>query len=362
MDNRRKNGGPIFWLVVLLGVFQLVGCASSPGQSSTDRLAHSRDLQSRPRAVKVLIITMFGPEADSWTKALAFPEEIAVPGLSPDYPLVKCTPSDICLMTTGMGHTNAAASTMALVFSNKFDFSQTYFLIAGIAGVDPNVGTIGSAAWARYLIDYGLAHEIDSREMPVGWKAGYFGIHAATPDSKPNLAYKTEVFQLDDSLLQMALTITKNVKLDDNDEARAYRALYSESAARGNPTVIQCDTAAGDTYWHGRQLGEWATQWTTVLTDGKGRYCTTQQEDNATFEALKRGDAAGLLDRRRVAVLRTGANFDRPHGGQSTYDSLKSKSGGFSAATNNLFIVGYPLVSDIVSNWPQWRVGVPKAP
>ena len=81
-----------------------------------------------------------------------------------------------------MGHTNAAASTAAVVLSAKFDLSLTYILISGIAGIDPNRGTIGSAAWARFIIDYGIAHEIDAREMPSGWPYGYFGIHTSGPN------------------------------------------------------------------------------------------------------------------------------------------------------------------------------------
>src|SRR5262249_51176455 len=130
---------------------------------------------------------------------------------------------------------------------------------------------------------------------------------------------------------------------------RAYRAQYPQPAARRAPSVIQCDTVSGDTYWHGALLGARAAAWTQILTDGKGRYCTTQQEDNATFEALRRGAAADLIDGRRIAVLRTGSNFDRPHPGQSAYDSLKASSGGFRAAIANLARAGAPLVTEIVS-------------
>ena len=37
---------------------------------------------------------------------------------------------------------------------------------AGIAGINPERGTIGSVAWARYLVDYGISWEIDAREIP----------------------------------------------------------------------------------------------------------------------------------------------------------------------------------------------------
>ncbi|MGJ7527914.1 purine-nucleoside phosphorylase [Variovorax sp. GB1P17] len=310
-------------------------------------------------AVKVLIISMFKPEAQVWFEPLKLTREIKVPGLSSDDPLVRCNADSVCQVTTGMGHTNAAASITALVFSGKFDLSKTYFLVAGIAGVDPNVSTIGSATWARFLVDFGIAHEIDAREMPSTWRTGYFGIGAKDPDSKPKFEYRTEVFRLNEKLLQKALKLSANAALADNDKARAYRARYSQPTAKARPSVLQCDTAAGDTYWHGRFLGETAARWVSLVTDGQGKYCTTQQEDNATYEALKRGASAGLLDLQRVAVLRTASNFDRPYQGQTAYASLNAESGGFPISTGNLLIAGRPLVDAIVGNWPAWSAGVP---
>ena len=311
------------------------------------------------RPVKVMIITMFGPEAAPWLARLPIKRSVRVPGLSADYPEVKCTDSGVCVMTTGMGHANAAASTLALVLSPQLDLSHAWFVVTGIAGIDPNVGTLGAAAWARYLVDFGLQQEFDVTEAPPQWQGGYVGIGAADPTVKPKLEYGTEVFQLDETLLQRALALSRTAKLEDNDTAAAYRKQYAQVAAQAAPGVLQCDTLAGDTWWHGQRLGERASAWTRLLTDGKGTYCTTQQEDNATYEALRRGAAAGRLDLHRVAVLRTGANFDRPHAGQTAQESLNAQSGGFPIATANLYRAAWPLVSDIVARWPQWREGVP---
>jgi purine nucleoside permease len=66
-----------------------------------------------PRKAKVIIISLFAPEAAPWIKNLALDQKIAVPGLSPDFPEVACNADDVCLMTTGMGHSNAAASICA---------------------------------------------------------------------------------------------------------------------------------------------------------------------------------------------------------------------------------------------------------
>jgi purine nucleoside permease len=316
---------------------------------------------STPRHVKVLIISMFAPEGKTWLDHLGKTQSIEVAGLSPDYPAVHCNHDDVCVVTTGMGHANAAATMAALVYSKKFDLRKTYFLVSGIAGIDPAQGTLGSAAWARYLVDFGIQWELDAREIPSSWKSGYLGINTKSGNEKPPLDYHTEVFQLNEALLQKAYLLSRDVKLTDSAEAQAYRAKYTTAPANQPPTVIQCDTLAGEPCVTGEALGQRARDWTKLLTDGKGTYCTTQQEDNATFEVIKRAAAAALADTNRVAVLRAGSDFDRPPPGVSNVDNLLNyqQQGGFVPAVDNLYLAGSPLVNAIVKNWAQWKDGVP---
>jgi purine nucleoside permease len=315
-----------------------------------------------PLAVKVLIVNMFSLEAAPWLDALKPTQEIRVPGLSSDYPLVRCTADAVCEMVTGMGHANAAASMMAVLYSGKFDLRKAYFIIAGIAGIDPQRGTLGSAAWARYLVDSGIAHEIDAREMPRGWQGGYFGTLTDGPGQVPAFAYRTEVFRLDENLLKKALSLSVSAALEDSEDLRVYRRHYPEAPANQPPTVIQCDTLSGDTWWSGNLLGEHARRWTRLLTDGKGVYCTTQQEDNATLNALTRGSQSGLLDLKRIAVLRSGSDFDRPYPHQSVLESMQAQRALPSAvrvSAVNLVHAGMPLVEAIVQHWDLWQLGVP---
>jgi purine nucleoside permease len=316
----------------------------------------------KPLAVKVLVISMFELEAAPWIAELRPDREIRVPGLSSDYPLVRCNAEAVCQMTTGMGHANAAASMMAVIYSGLFDLHRTYFLIAGIAGIDPARGTIGSAVWARYAVDVGIAHEIDARELSGGWQDGYFGINTDAPGKKPRLEYRTEVFRLDEALLQKALSLSHHVALEDSDDVRAYRQHYQQSPANQPPQVTQCDTVSSDTWWTGQRLGEHARHWTSLLTDGEGIFCTSQQEDNATLNALTRGAQSGLLDMKRVALLRTASDFDRPYAHQSVIDELRSQfalAGAARISADNLLRAGQPLVQEIVQHWDQWRNGVP---
>src|SRR5260370_41640193 len=98
------------------------------------------------------------------------------------------------------------------------------------------------------------------------------------------------MYQLNEPLLQKILALTGKVDLtvNDNPTAQAYRARYAEAKAKAPPSGIQCDTMAGDPWFHGIQLGERAAAWATLCTACKGTYCTTQQEDNATYMALTR--------------------------------------------------------------------------
>lgn len=343
------------YALLLLAIF------STPGNA---RAAEPADAAARvaPLPVKVLIINMFSLEAAPWVEALRPTQEIRVPGLSGDYPTVGCNSDAVCQMTTGMGHANAAASLMAVLYSGAFDLRKTYFLIAGIAGIDPLRGTLGSAAWARYAVDSGIAHEIDARELPHGWTDGYFGVLTDAPDQVPRFDYRTEVFRLDEALLQKALALSRSAVLEDSEDLRAYRQHYTEAAAKQPPTVIQCDTLSADTWWSGSRLGDHARRWTRLLTDGKGVYCNSQQEDNATLNALTRGSQSGLVDLRRVAVLRSGSDFDRPYPHQGVLESLQAQralAGAVRISAVNLVHAGMPLVRAITRDWDLWQIGVP---
>lgn len=310
-------------------------------------LAAQAQTATRPLAPKVMVITMFGGEAKPWLSHLDLPTRVAVPGLSTDAPDVSCN-DNLCVMTTAMGYANAASSTMAVVLSDRFDLAKTHFIIAGIAGVDPANGTLGSAAWADYVVDAGLTHRIDNREAPADWKSEIVELGAKAPGEKPKWTAGTEVYRLNPALVAAAYEATKTVELADSDAAKAYRSAYTQAAAKAAPKVMVCTSASGDTYWHGAIIAKQVAAHVALLTDGKADYCMTQMEDNATLTALKRGADAGRLDFARVAVLRTASNFDRPHAGQTAAQSLAAKSGGFGPATENAFRVGYAFARKLI--------------
>lgn len=315
--------------------------------------------RGEPIAPKVLAITMFADEAKPWLDTRKFDTKVKVPGLSSEFPEVACEASGLCMMTTGMGYANAASSVSALVYSGLFDLKQSYILIAGIGGVDPNDGTLGSAHWARFAVDSGLHQEIDPRQTPAGWETGIVGLGAREPGKKPTWGTGTEVYMLNERLTNKALALTVSVELADSDAAKLYRANYKSAPANAVPTVSICDTLSGDTWWYGTKTAEYMNQWMSLLTDGAGNYCTTQMEDNASLTALKRGADAGLLQFDRIALLRTASNFDREPEGKTAAETLNIDSGGLGPATINAYRVGSRFADVVINGWTEWQKGVP---
>ncbi|HEX2529461.1 MAG TPA: purine nucleoside permease [Geminicoccus sp.] len=336
---------------IVLGVAAMLSVGVAGSALAQDKLAP-----------KVMVITMFGEEAKPWLEGEQFTSKVAVPGLFKEYPNVDCNEAGLCHMTTGMGFANAASSVAAVVLSDQFDLRDTYVVIAGIAGVDPEDGTLGSAHWARFAVDGGLYHAIDPRQVPEGWAHGVVPLGAAEPGQAAKWSAGTEVYRLSEPLLQQAFALSRQVELMDGDQAKAYRQAYAPPPELSAPLVSICDTLSSDTYWHGSMIADAMASFVASATKGEGNYCTTQMEDNATLTALRRGADAGLLDFDRIAVLRTASNFDREPPGKTAIESLTATSGGFVPSTTNAYRVASKLTDAILADWDNWKDGVPPMP
>jgi purine nucleoside permease len=207
---------------------------------------------------------------------------------------------------------------MALVLSPKFNFTKTYFMVAGIAGINPEVASICSVTFAKYAVQVALQYEFDIRELPDNYTTGYIPFGVDSPSEYPTSIYGTEVFEVNEALQDYAYQVASKVTLNDSADAIAYRANYASeeiyAAGAAPPGVYKCDVATSDVYYSGRLLGEAFGNTTKLFTNGSGVYCSTAQEDNATLEVLVRTAAAGLVDYSRAIVMRTASDFDRQVG------------------------------------------------
>lgn len=279
--------------------------------------------------VRVLVITMFEDETAPWLAHESLPLRVPVRGASAP---LRCGPRGMCVAQLGMGKSNAATSMTAILDSPRLDLRRTVFITAGIAGTSPKSGTLGFAAWARWVVDWDLGRHLLPATAP-GVPHGYL----------PGRDVGTNVFHLDEALVRQAYRLTRNLTLTDSPQAVAERAHYPGQAGL-RPYVATCDTITGDDYWVGTELSETAEYITALRTGGRGRYCTAQQEDNATATALARHGRLG-----RYLVLRTAANFDQPWPGQTVLQHLSSPSPARGPAVENAYLVASTVAHHLLA-------------
>jgi purine nucleoside permease len=363
----------------LLAALQLLSVASASLVPAAEVKQRAIEYVVKP---KVFIISMFDPEAEIWWNIPEFDIlglNITVPGFSPLFPDAHCTTNgDVCQLITGESgecgrsiqadytsprlttspaEINAAATVSALVHSNRFDLTSTYFMVAGIGGVNPEVATICAVTFARYAIQVAMQYEIDPRELPANFSTGYVPQGSTSPSEYPQSIYGTEVFEVNQDLQRIAASFARKATLNDSSAAVAYRAKYATSdlytAALEAPSVIECDVATSDVYYSGKLLGEAFSNYTKLVTNGTGNYCSTAQEDNATLEVLLRAATTKLVDFSRIIIMRTASDFDRPYPGEEASVNLfeSSKQGAFAPAIKNIYLGGIKVVEGILDGW-----------
>ncbi|MCU1250999.1 MAG: purine nucleoside permease, partial [Edaphobacter sp.] len=158
--------------------------------------------QQKPIEIKVVVINMFEIGADTgdapgehqyWVEREHLDTVLPFPAGYHDLHLNPKT--GILGVLTGVGTARTAATIMALGLDPRFDLTHAYFLVAGIGGIDPQIGSLASVVWSDYIVDGDLAHEIDAREIPQAtpedrklWKTGYVPLGKSTPYEQPRAA------------------------------------------------------------------------------------------------------------------------------------------------------------------------------
>ena len=336
-----------------------------------DAISYSTERDS-PLPIKVVVVTMFEAGEDTgdrpgefqhWVERFPLQETISFPQ---GYRDLRYDERGVLGVVTGIGTARAAATIMALGMDPRFDLRHAYWLVAGISGVDPADMSLGSTAWARWLVDGDIAHQIDIREAPEVWPTGYVPLRKSVPYELPRREDdEGAVYRLNASLAQWAYQLTRETPLEDNDELRQLRSRYVNFPhARQPPSVLMGDNMASSTFWHGRLLTEWANDWMLYWTDGQGNFVTAAMEDTGTHQSLNFLANAGRVDSRRLLVLRSASNFVMPHAGLTAAQSLagEKKDKGYSAyfpALENAYQVGSRVVHELVDGWDVYESAVP---
>ncbi|MEM7017004.1 MAG: purine nucleoside permease [Pseudomonadota bacterium] len=323
-----------------------------------------------PFKVKFVLVTMFErgeDEGDAPGEFQLWKErrnlDTRVPFPHGHHDLFLDEEAGILATVTGIGTMHSAGTTMALGLDQRFDLSEAYWLVAGIAGIDPEDASIGSAAWSAYLVDGDLSHEIDPREIPDDWETGYFARHTKFPNDPERPKPKGEVLKANESLRDWAYELTKDLKLPDSPELEATRDLYKEHPnARLPPFVLKGGHIAAMTFWHGRLLNDWANDWVRYWSGGETDFVTSAMEETGTFQSITYLHNIGRVDKNRFMVLRAGSNYTMPPPGVTAVDNLLAENkgyAGFEAALESLYLVGGKVMDEILDNWSIYAKRIP---
>lgn len=322
--------------------------------------------QAKPIPIKVVVIAAFEIGADhgdmpgefqNWVERYPLTETVKIPGIERPARLSK---DGVLGVTTGM-FGRARGALAALLLDPRFDLSKSYFVMAGIAGVDPKTGSIGSAAWSDWVVDGDPVYEIDDREIMPGWPWGLYAFHSKGPGEKGSGEGASGMaWKLDPGLTQWAYQLTKDVPLSDNPKLAAERKGFTgDPAAQKPPHVFVGASLATVRFWHGERRTQWAREWVRLQTDGAGVLAMTDGEDQAVLDTLSLYAKDGKVDPRRVLVLRTASNYSRPGDGKPM--RIEFADGGSEAAFEAAYRVGAPVVKALVAGWAQYENTLPKA-
>lgn len=332
---------------------------------------------AQPLEIKVVVVNMFEIGEDEGDRAGEFQLWKAGQKLDSRYPvphghhdIFVNEDTGVLGVVTGMGIARAAAAIMALGLDPRFDLTNAYWLVAGIAGIDPLDGTLGTAVWTDYVVDGDLAHEIDGREIPDDWKTGYFPLFTTSPypnsdEVTPTNSPNGEVYVLNSALSAWAYDLTKDIVLPSTDAMFELAEQYKDFPnALAKPKVMMGDHLAASTFWHGEMLTEWANDWVSYWTNSKGNFVTSGMEDTATLQSLTYLANAHKVDLNRVMILRTASNFTQPPPGITAAQNLENESSGsgyagLDSAISAAYTVGSPIVNYIVEHWETTKDNLP---
>jgi purine nucleoside permease len=358
---KMRLGGQLLLCVIALSLGLRFANAGTPGKLP----------------VRVVVVTTFElgndtgdtpGEFQAWVERLPLQQTLEFP--LGNHHLRYNAEKQVLGIVTGEGSLRAAASIMALGLDERFDLSKSYWIVPAIGGIDPTYASVGSAAWAEWVIDRDLNFEIDAREIPSDWSTGHIPLGRSTPfqPPAPELDRPNGVngYHLNPALVEWAFQLTRNVALDDTADLKSIRAGYARFPnALKPPFVLKGDEVSASDWWLGERMNTLAQQWMAYWSGGKGTSVTTAMEDCGILTSLTALARTHRVRLDRVLVLRTGSDYTVPAAGQTVEQLLAGEASedaalsAFIPALEAAYRVGSPVVNEISGHWAKYANQTP---
>jgi purine nucleoside permease len=202
--------------------------------------------------VKVVVLTMFEVGADTGDQPGGLPEWVERDHLDRIYPLAAghhavCmnNAGEMAVLTGQVPRTPPEPSWLS-----ASTCASTCPMPAGSSPVSPDRISLGSAAWAHWVVDGNLSYEIDARETPQDSITGYLPLPKSRPFEDPAAALAGQVLTLNETLAAWAFRLTRSTPLADSEHLKEIRSNFDGAAAAPPPLVtmgMNCPPRAAGT-------------------------------------------------------------------------------------------------------------------
>ncbi len=221
--------------------------------SQSSRLRSINTAMAARESIKVMLVTMFNPGRGDAGELERFRVGLALrPWKVAGFPrgMLWRNAAGVAALVAGVGPVNTAVNVLSLALRVPADWSKTYWLVAGVAGGNPSVCSLGSPVVANWVVDGDLAYDLHFADHPRSWSTGILPLGACRPyglvkDPAGLFGVPAQIFQLNGQLAAWAHQVMGAVKLYDaadlSDMRRAYAAFRGGVRCRQKrPAAISC--------------------------------------------------------------------------------------------------------------------------
>jgi purine nucleoside permease len=130
-------------------------------------------------------------------------------------------------------------------------------------------------------------------------------------------------------------------------------------AAQLPPHVLIGDALGSVRYWHGPKRTQWARDWVSSWTQGKGVFATTSMEAQDYVETLMYMASKGYLDMNRVLVMRSASNYCMPPPGMAVTATMGDESLGTVPSLEAAYRTGAAVAHELLAHWDRYESATP---